>query len=83
MEHPTTGTASLPAWASSRLRPGHRSRHPKPLVYHQAHKGDEGAHSDREWCSLSPKNDRERHNLSLKEPGPQVFGGNMRNACVP
>jgi hypothetical protein len=69
--------------ALSYFRPGHMSGRPEPPAHYQAHKGDDGAHtephahnlchrghSDREWCSLIPEG-----------PGPKAFRSNMHDTC--
>jgi hypothetical protein len=88
----TTGTVSLPVWAPTRFPLGNPRRCLKPLAHRQAHRGDEGAHSEhhrRNPCRgrCNPRRDgridQERHNLSLEGPGPKALGSNVRNMCFP
>jgi hypothetical protein len=82
---PMVGTASSPMRALTHLWPGHSSGHPEPPSCHQAHRGDEGAHS--EHCVLNPcrgaRNDRERCSVSPEGSGPKAFESNAHDACFP
>jgi hypothetical protein len=81
MELPTMGTTSSSVQVSTHLRLGHSTRHLEPLAHHQAHRWDEGAHS--EHCACNPHhdehNDQERHSLSPEGLGPKAFRSNVHD----
>jgi hypothetical protein len=62
---------------------GYLSKNLDPLAHRQAHRGDEGTHSEHRTCNLhrSGCNDREGCSLNLEGPRCKVFRSNVCDVC--